>query len=76
MHTIHLRCCVKEDQDLDRNNPNVYFAISLDLEKALPFLKLSVYMYVWNETVTSRISQEVESCILKNLKNLKIRNIA
>lgn len=100
-HNIHLRCAelarksLKEDKDLARNNPNVYFAFSFDLEKALPFPKLSVsiayykrnmyiynlgchnfhdnevYMYAWDETVASRGSQEVGSCILKHLKKLR-----
>uniref|UniRef100_A0A1B0FA47 Uncharacterized protein n=1 Tax=Glossina morsitans morsitans TaxID=37546 RepID=A0A1B0FA47_GLOMM len=30
-----------------------------------------VYMYAWDETVTSRGSQEVAYCILKHLKNLR-----
>ena len=78
-----------------RNNSDVYYAFLFDLEKALPFPKLSVsivyykrnmlilnlgchnfhdnevYMYAWDEAVASRVSQEVASCILKDLKNIR-----
>ena len=30
-----------------------------------------VYVYAWNETVASRGSQEVASCILKHLKSIR-----
>ena len=47
-HNIYLRCAelarksLKQDQDFARNNLDVYFAFSFDLEKALPFPKLSI----------------------------------
>ena len=30
-----------------------------------------VYMYVWDETIASRGAQEIVSCILKHVKNLR-----
>lgn len=47
-HSIHLsnaelaRKCLKEDQNLASKNSDNYFAFSFDLQKALPYPKLSV----------------------------------
>lgn len=96
-HDLHLekaekaRNCLKSDQDLIGSDPDCYFGFTFDLQKALPYPKLtvsvayykrnmyvynlgihnfhnqSVGMYVWDETIASRGSQEVASCIAKHI---------
>nr|XP_012148112.1 PREDICTED: uncharacterized protein LOC105663491 [Megachile rotundata] len=99
-HDVHLqdaelaRKALQEDKILASKNPDKYFAFSFDLQKALPYPKLSVSiayykrnmyvlnegfhnfhdnkvnMYVWDETIASRGSQEVASCCLRHLENV------
>ncbi|KAI4482021.1 hypothetical protein M0804_009040 [Polistes exclamans] len=99
-HDVHLRLAesarnsLKQAQEQVSRNSD-YFAFSFDLQKALPYPKLTtavayykrnmyilnfgihnfhndnVYMYVWDETIASRGAQEVVSCILKHIKNLR-----
>ncbi|EZA54507.1 hypothetical protein X777_05486 [Ooceraea biroi] len=96
-HDLHLksaeqaRKCLKDDQKKAVENPEEYYAFSFDLQKALPYLKLSVSiayykrnmyvynlgfhnfhnkdvsMYVWDETLASRGSQEIASCLIKHI---------
>ncbi|XP_072763725.1 uncharacterized protein [Anoplolepis gracilipes] len=103
-HDVHLqnaelaRKALQEDKILASENPDTYFAFSFDLQKALPYPKLSVSiayykrnmyvlnegfhnfhdnkinMYVWDETVASRGSQEVASCCLKHLENVSTQS--
>jgi len=100
-HDVHLRLAesarnsLKQDQEQVSRNSDYYFAFSFDLQKALPYPKLTtsvayykrnmyvlnlgihnfhndnVYMYVWDETIASRGAQEIVSCILKHVKNLR-----
>lgn len=99
-HDVHLqnaelsRKALQEDKILASENPDKYFAFTFDLQKALPYPKLSVSiayykrnmyvlnegfhnlhnnkvnMYVWDETIASRGSQDVASCCLKHLENV------
>ena len=100
-HDVHLRLAesaknsLKEDQEQVSRNSDYYFSFSFDLQKPLPYPKLTtsvayykrnmyvlnlgihnfhnddVYMYVWDETIASRGAQEIVSCILKHVKNLR-----
>lgn len=98
MHELHLRkaeaarTAQANDATLSKNDSNVY-AFTFDLEKALPFPKLTTgiayykrnmylynlgihelnnnvgFMYTWDETLASRGSQEISSCVTKHLLN-------
>lgn len=103
-HNLHLRKAEKARQSLRKDgedakeNPEIY-TITIDLQKALPFPKLSVseayytrnmycynlgvhdvanntgYMYVWDETMASRGSQEVAACIKKHLSTSNKKHV-
>lgn len=95
-HEVHLakaekaRSCLKIDSERAKDHTEVG-TLTVDLQKALPFPKLSVseayyrrnmycynfgihdmnsnvgYMYVWDETMASRGSQEIASCLKKHI---------
>lgn len=103
-HTLHLRKAenarqsLKKDGEDAKENPEIY-TITIDLQKALPFPKLSVseayykrnmycynfgvhdvaknigYMYVWDETMASRGSQEVAACLKNHLKAVNKKHV-
>ena len=100
IHNSHLnsaeqaRKILSDDIQRAKDNPSEYYGFTFDLQKALPYPKLSVSvayykrnmyvynlgfhnfhnenakMYVWDETIASRGSQEIASCILKHIQDI------
>jgi hypothetical protein len=98
-HEVHLRKAeaarniLKDLREKCKENPKVY-GLSFDLQKALPFPKLSVsiayykrnmyvynlgchelssgtgFMYAWDETIGSRGTEEIASCVLYHIKQV------
>ncbi|XP_046820766.1 uncharacterized protein LOC124425043 [Vespa crabro] len=71
-HDLHLqnvkraRNCLIEDQKKSKENPREYYGISFDLQKALPYPKLSVSLAYYKRN----IFQEVASRILMHMEDI------
>lgn len=97
-HELHLRKAEAARKSLDADSKkssedSSYYTLTFDLEKSLPFPKLTcqiayykrnmyvynlgchepntglAFMYVWDETVGSRGSQEISACITKHIQS-------